>query len=266
MTGALELDLGVDVPDPERDREFEVDRTPRGLVAAALAMQLAARPCMSAASIIAREVGHGPHNEVAVAGHHVWSPDDGPLQVLDVCAGSGVWTDEMIAWCKRHGIPVEITAIELRPEEREHLERVADHVHIGDALRLLVASDFEGWHIVVGNPAFSLLSMMPGKRSLAPLLLSLARAVILLSTTQAFTRSKAAAEWLRANPPALEIRIAQGVRFRSKSGTDGISYSVTSWVPYQRHVSPGTPWPCDVLVLPAEARSWREIPGREVAR
>ena len=255
MTGALELDLGVAVPDPDRDREYEVDRTPRGLVAASLAMHLSAR-------------GIGHAQSVAVAGHHVWSPDDGPLRVLDVCAGSGVWASEMRAWCERHGIPVEITAIEMRPEEREHLERVADHVHIGDALGRLADGVLSRWtcHIAVGNPAFSLLSMMPGKRSLAPLLLSLARAVILLSTTQAFTRSKAAAAWLRANPPALEIRIAQGVRFRAKSGTDGISYSVTSWVPYQRHVLPGTPWPCDVLVLPAEARSWREIPGREVAR
>ena len=258
MTGALELALGVDVPDPERDREYEVDRTPRGLVAAALAMQLSAREVGSAKS-------------VAVAGHHVWCPEDGPLRVLDVCAGSGVWASEMRAWCGRHGIPVEITAFELRLEEREHLERVADHVHIGDALDLLEdeGGDYggDGWHIVVGNPAFSMLAMKPGKPSLVPMLLArLARAVVLLSTTQAFTRSKAAAEWLRANPPALEIRIAQGVRFRARSGTDGISYSVTSWVPYQRHVLPGTPWPCDVLVLPAEARSWREIPGREVAR
>ena len=89
--------------------------------------------------------------------------------------------------------------------------------------------------------------------------------MVLLSTTQAFTRSKRAAAWLHDNPPALEVRIAQGVRFRSTSGTDGISYSVTSWVPHMRHPLPGSPWPCSVLVLPGEARRWRVPPGQEAA-
>ncbi len=255
MSGQLDM-LGSDAPDEEREREYEVDRTPRGLVRAALEAHLAARP------------DGARRQAVYVAGHLVWSEFEGePLRVLDVCAGSGVWASEVVRWCDAHGIPVEIDAIEVRPEEREHLERVAQRVHIGDALDVLCdALDYTGrvrWHIIVGNPAFSLLAMKAGERSLAPVLLALSRATILLSTTQAFTRSRAAAEWLHDNPAALEVRIAQGVRFRSSSGTDGISYSVTSWVQHQRHVLPGTPWPCQVLVLPAEARRWREIPGRE---
>jgi hypothetical protein len=253
MSGQLDM-LGSDAPDEEREREYEVDRTPRGLVRAALEAHLAARP------------DHARWKAVYVAGHLVWSELEGdPLRVLDVCAGSGVWASEVVRWCDAHGIPVEIDAIEIRPEEREHLERVAQRVYIGDAFEMVLKHPpLGGWHIVVGNPAFSLLAMAPDKISLAPVLLALSRATILLSTTQAFTRSKAAAEWLHDNPPALEVRIAQGVRFRSSSGTDGISYSVTSWVQHQRHVLPGTPWPCSVLVLPAEARRWREIPGREV--
>lgn len=292
MSGQLDM-LSTDAPDEEREREYEVDRTPRGLVRAALAVHMQARPCMASASwddmrcacghpwrtrpdgcdCIAPERPSSPvagmHNEVAVAGHRVWSPTDGePLRVLDVCAGSGVWASEVRRWAEAHGIEVEIDAIEVRPEEREHLERVAQRVHIGDALAMLEVQQDAGpvWHIIVGNPAFSLLAMKTGERSLAPVLLALSRATIMLSTTQAFTRSKAAAEWLHDNPPALEVRIAQGVRFRSTSGTDGISYSVTSWVQHQRHALPGAPWPCQVLVLPAEARSWREIPGREVCR
>jgi hypothetical protein len=234
MSGQLDM-LGADAPDEEREREYEVDRTPRGLVRASLAAHMQARP-------------EGARRQaVYVAGHLVWSELEGePLRVLDVCAGSGVWASEVVRWCDAaHGIPVEIDAIEVRSEEREHLERVAQRVYIGDALELLCdALDYTGrvrWHIIVGNPAFSLLAMKTGKRSLAPVLLALSRATILLSTTQAFTRSEAAAEWLHANPPALEVRIAQGVRFRSTSGTDGISYSVTSWVQHQRHVLPNTP-------------------------
>ena len=253
--------LPANAPDPERDRAYEVDRTPRGLVRAALEAHLSAR-------------GASYSRTVCVAGHLVWHADDGPLRVLDVCAGSGVWASEMRAWCERHGIPVEITALELRPEEREHLERVADEVIIGDALDMLDDDHYFGayrWHIVIGNPAFSLLAMGKPKageqerRSLLPVLLDLARAVVLLSTSQAFTRSEAAARWLHDHPPALELRIAQGVRFRATSGTDTGSYSVTSWVPYQRHTLPGEAWPCRVLVLPASARSWRVPPGREVA-
>ncbi len=248
----------LDAPDEDREREYEVDRTPRGLVRAALAAHMQARP------------DHARWKAVYVAGHLVWSELDGePLRVLDVCAGSGVWASEVVRWCDANGIPVEVDAIEIRSEEREHLERVAQRVYIGDALDLLGDDHYLGchrWHVIVGNPAFSLLAMKAGERSLAPILLALSRAAILLSTTQAFTRSKAAAEWLHANPPALEVRIAQGVRFRATSGTDGISYAVTSWVQHQRHVLPGTPWQCAVLVLPAEARSWREIPGREVER
>jgi predicted RNA methylase len=248
--------LPATAPDPDRDRAYEVDRTPRGLVRAALDAHLSARH------------DHARWQAVYVAGNLVWSAiEGGPLRVLDVCAGSGVWASEMRAWCDRHGIPVEITALEVRPEEREHLARVADEVIIGDALDLLDDDHYFGayrWHIVIGNPAFSLLAMgKPERRSLLPVLLDLARAVVLLSTSQAFTRSEAAARWLHDHPPALELRIAQGVRFRATSGTDGISYSVTSWVQHQRHVLPGTPWPCQVLVLPAEARRWREIPGRE---
>ncbi len=255
--------LPATAPDPDRDRAYEVDRTPRGLVRAALDAHLSARH------------DHARWQAVYVAGNLVWSAiEGGPLRVLDVCAGSGVWASEMRAWCERHGIPVEITAIEVREEEREHLERVVGeplNVFIGDALALL---DDEiivegGWHIVIGNPAFSLLAMGKPKageqerRSLLPVLLDLARAVVLLSTSQAFTRSEAAARWLHDHPPALELRIAQGVRFRATSGTDGISYSVTSWVPYQRHTLPGEAWPCRVLVLPASARSWRVPPGQE---
>lgn len=258
MSGQLDM-LAADAPDEEREREYEVDRTPRGLVRAALEAHLAARP------------DGARRQAVYVAGHLVWSEFEGePLRVLDVCAGSGVWASEVVRWCDAHGIPVEIDAIEVRPEEREHLERVAQRVYIGDALELLGDDHYLGcfrWHIVVGNPAFSLLAwdpQDPARIPLAPMLLELARAMILLSTTQAFTRSLLAAGWLHANPPALEVRIAQTVSFRGGSKSDGISYSVTSWVQHQRHVLPGTPWPCSVLVLPAEARRWREIPGREV--
>lgn len=75
------------------------------------------------------------------------------LRVLDIGAGAGVWSAQLRLLAARHGFDVHITAVELRPEERIYLERVADEVIIGHWLEAFAGG--RTYDLVVGNPPFT---------------------------------------------------------------------------------------------------------------
>lgn len=238
-----------------RERDHEVDRTPRGLVRAALAR------------LVAYEWStfHG-RMCVPVCGTSVWDQGQGqPLRILDVCAGAGVWSSEARRLFGQLGIPVEITAVEIRAEERERLRKWADHVVIGDIheTELLPLDSLGPFDLAIGNPHFT------GLHDMLPELLGLARAVVLLHTTQAFQRGARGQRLVHAHPPALELRVGQSVKFRSGVNpangkawaADSLCYSVSAWVGERE---PGSPWLTQGLPLEASARKWVEIPGAEV--
>lgn len=257
MTSAL-FD-GVATPEQldAREREHEVDRTPRGLVRSALGALISASEPRSEFQIEFVKVASEPiwHRSVDLAR---------PLKVLDVCAGSGVWSSEARRLFGRLGIPVEITAVEIRTEEREALRRWADHVVLGDIheTELLPLDALGPFDLVIGNPHFT------GLHAMVPELLGMARAVILLHTTQAFQRGALGASLVHAHPPVLELRIGQSVRFRhgvnpangKPWSADSLCYSVTAWVGRQ---SPGSAWLTKGLQLSAHERRWTEPPGAE---
>ena len=96
-----------------------------------------------------------------------WQRPDEPrlIRVLGVCSGAGVFESEVLRWCVLNHVDVHITAVEIRPEERENLRRHAHDVVIGDWHEGLgMRRDGDGWvwrdeppkyDLVIGNPAFS---------------------------------------------------------------------------------------------------------------
>jgi hypothetical protein len=152
MTEALFPDIDRECADAaeqvraqeQRYREHEADFTPR----------LVARPLV--AVTMPRAVGR-----------YLLNVPDGsrPLRVLGICSGPGVFESEVLRWCVAQGINVHITAVEIRPEEREHLRRHAHEIVIGDWHEGLgMVRDGDGWvwgatspafDLVIGNPAFS---------------------------------------------------------------------------------------------------------------
>lgn len=82
--------------------------------------------------------------------------DDAPFEVLGVCSGAGVWEQVLVELWEKLGWPREwlrITAVEIDPREREHLERCADRVVTGDYTEALDRR----YHLAIGNPNFDLL-------------------------------------------------------------------------------------------------------------
>jgi hypothetical protein len=238
----------------KRERDHEVDRTPRGLVRAALGRLLDAGVYDDERVVVV---------EAGDRAHIVWREGDGrPLRILDVCAGAGVWSCEARRLFALLGIPVEITAVEIREEERERLAKWADHVVIAD-YREVTARGMDGrFDLVIGNPHFTgLHGMLPG-------LLDISRAVILLHTTQAFQRGAEGQRLVLEHPPVLELRVGQSVKFRhgvnpangKPWAADSLCYSVTAWVGQRE---PGSAWLTKGLALDTSARKWTEIPGAE---
>jgi hypothetical protein len=238
------------------DRDHELDRTPRGVVRQALARLLGSTIAAACDSVTVKAV--------TVDGRRIWDGHkrelDGPLRVLDWCAGSGVWASEVRAWAVAHGIPVHITGVELRECERENLDRWCDEVVIGTwetALSTFANNGSTDFDLVVGNPAFSL--MLYG----LPLLLEHVTAAIVLHTTETLQRTEAGAALAASHPPTRELGIPGSVRYRGAgTGADQRIYSVSSWVRGARN--DGLGWPREVLpLLPSAERGWVEPPGGE---
>ena len=119
----------------ERRAAFDVDRTPR-----AIPRQVYAE--------LAPELGRGITTK--------WgSSCAAPRRILIPAAGSGPWAAE----ARERWPDAEITAVEIRAEERPQLTRVCDHVITADirevtAHRALAGEPFD---LVADNPPFSML-------------------------------------------------------------------------------------------------------------
>lgn len=223
-----------------RRRKFEVDRTP---------VAVARQGLRALADIYTSNVFVGRRT----------------LRALDVCAGSGTY-----ASC-RDFLPsyggVEWTCLEIRPEERKWLFRVADRVVIGD-----VAKSRPAWHrrfdLVVGNPAFSLV----------PVVLRQALKwvkddgiVCLLGLNELGTRGSSSRMLWSDALPTHQLRVAGTVSFRGPGinpetgkrwGTDQRSYSHWVWGEQHREV-PEPYWvTMDLPLLASDERKWKTIPGR----
>lgn len=248
MTAQARLfgDIPTATEQADDDREHELDRTPRGVVRQALRRLVVCSPTSWTRGVA------GPAC-VFVAGLTVRRPSPAePLRVLDWCAGSGVWSSEIRALLAEAGVPVHITAVELRASERTMLERWADTVIIGDQAAALEGQRYD---LIIGNPAFSLFV------STLPWLLEHTTAAIILHTTETLQRTEAGADLARALPPVRELGIPGSVRYRGAgTGADSRIYSVSAWVRGHRADS----WPRELLpLLPASERGWVEPPGGE---
>lgn len=73
------------------------------------------------------------------------------VRVADLFAGAGSWTLGVRKAAEALGLKPEITAVEIREDDRIHLERHADRVIIGDYSMI---KDHEPYDIIIGNPAF----------------------------------------------------------------------------------------------------------------
>jgi hypothetical protein len=262
MTDSARLfsDLPTEAELDQRDRDHEVDRTPRGLVRAALG-ELVTGQRWPATGDGSHAFDRPDRHALNIAGLRVAFGSQ-PLRILDVCAGAGVWSSEARRLFGLLGIPVEITAVEIRDEERERLAKWADHVVIADYREVTARGKDGRFDLAIGNPHFTgLHGMLPG-------LLDISRAIILLHTTQAFQRGAEGQRLVLEHPPVLELRVGQSVKFRhgvnpangKPWAADSLCYSVSAWVGQRE---PGSAWLTKGLALDTNARKWTEIPGAE---
>lgn len=199
-----------------------------------------------------------------------------PERHLDPCSGAGVFS--MVA---REVFPhVSSVAIEVRPEEREHVKRNADVGMVGDALALLDAPRgfSRSFGLVASNPAFSLLP------ELLPRVLRHTRRlglVAFLGLNSLSQRGKESCKLFQRYPPRWQLRILGPIDFRGgqinpKSGkpygADPRSYSYWIWradgeggsISMRHHL--GGWRTIDLPWLPSSDRKWRGTrPGTETA-
>lgn len=209
------------------------------------------------------------------------------LHVLDVCAGAGCWSGELRSvWMELEfdARDLVITAVELDPRDRPHLERHADRVIIGD---WTLALD-QRYHLAIGNPDFQLLRAPEAQphtanarlervgsayydvgRSMPAQLLARCDAAALLHRQQAWSKDGPGVAVRRVYPPAYAWDIPGSLRFRAPGsrnpetgklyGSDQHNYTVSLWLP-------GHTGPTQTALLrdfaPAERR-WTVRPGTE---
>ena len=248
-------------------REAVLERASRGAAYTPLPVATA---CLEAGMPAAVRTAHGyrrPH---------------GPLRILDVCAGAGGWSEALLnLWLSVKGSTrrdLHITAVELDPRERAHLERWCDRVIIDDwtaALR-------HEYDVVIGNPDFALLRAPSDgaggydvERSMPAQLLAVAPAVLLFSRLGTWSKDGPGVAVRRVYPAAVAWEVPGSIHFhapgtlslkaRKKDGTpqvmgaDQHSYAAFLW--WSGHTGPTV---CDILPdLPAEDRRWTVRPGTE---
>lgn len=191
------------------------------------------------------------------------------LRVLDWCAGAGPWASEF----RRRFPSAVIWAVEIFGPDLRYLQHWADHPLIGDWTLALKHAPPGGYDLVIGNPAFSLLTAARGRHPGTAAVVRLLRVspiVIALHTIEVLHRSEAG-RWLARNrPPRYQLDIPAGINFRGSQeinpktgdswGADSRSYAAYVWLRDWR----GPGWNRRTLPeLPAEARAWRQRPGTE---
>jgi hypothetical protein len=222
-----------EVLDDKRLREHEADFTPR--------------------PIIRQLLQHAP----AVAGWNGF-----PSWVCDPAAGAGAWCLEMrLAWEGMTSWPgegdFEVVALEVREEEREHLERHADEVHIGDAIEWAKAYRGKTFDVAATNPAFSLFP------DYVDAFLPIAHDVWLFAPIDAMVRGEESSEWLAANAKWVRhvLVVPGGIGFRSEGGQDFRQYAL--WM-FSSSATRDDGWSTTLLPrLPGHDRSWVTRPGTE---
>lgn len=178
-----------------------------------------------------------------------------PERVCDPAAGAGIWAAEMrAAWPE-----TDITALELRPEERPHLERHADHVVIGNALDYAERGKGDRWwDLVATNPPFSQFA------EYADTFLQRAEDVWLFAPVDALIRGAdthrelvGLSKWLHR-----VLWVPGALSFRANRQTDFRQYGL--WQ-FRRQATDFNTW--QVYTLPrleGDALKWRTRPGTAV--
>lgn len=214
----------------------------------------------------------------------------GPMPILDLCAGYGVWSQVMRRLAAEMQFLVHITGLEIREECRADLERHCDEVVIDDAAELadhhpwetLPASQFD---LIMGNPPFSFpdkrapreqvrlgvfqtgrsrlrafeVLVVAGRRLLADQDSRLA----LFLPSDWTRRGEGPAELAQDHPRILVLEQALPIAFAPGSGTDSRAYGMSVWG------HPSAPAvPCELITLPlltSAQRHWDgdTIPGTE---
>lgn len=230
-----------EVLDDERLRKHEADFTPR--------------------PVIRQLLEHAPSYAGWNGCYAGWNGC--PTWVCDPAAGAGAWCMEMrAAWEGGPSWPgagdFECVAIELREEEREHLERHADEVHIGDAIAW--ATDYKGktFDVAATNPAFSLFA------DYVDAFLPICHDVWLFAPVDAMVRGEEPSKWLAANAKWVRhvLWVPGGISFRAEGGQDFRQYGL--WM-FSNQESSSRGWPVTLLPrLPGHDRRWVTRPGTEV--
>ncbi len=212
--------------DDERLRAYEADFTPMPVV----------RQCLM----------YGAE----FAGFHA-----SPESVCDPAAGAGAWCAGM----RERFVPESITAIELRPEERPHLERHADAVLIGDAIQYAEScSRHHAWDLVATNPPFSRFA------EYADRFLRLCHDVWLFAPVDALVRGEQANKDLVGLSKYLHrvLWVPGALSFRENRQTDFRQYGL--WM-FRDEATDFNTWTVQLLPrLSGEALKWRTRPGTEV--
>ena len=138
-------------------------------------------------------------------------------RILEPSAGNG----NIIRALRARGFTNRIDAVEIRPEEWEHLEGIADEVILGDFLSY--EPDL-GYDVIIGNPPYSLAQEFVDK---ALELLAPGGLLIFLLRT-AFLESEKRFSWWQDHPISGLYTLHKRPKFTGK-GTDATSYSWFVW-------------------------------------
>lgn len=232
-----------EVVDEERLREHEADFTPIPVI----------RQCLKAAPKLAG-----------------WNGE--PLHACDPAAGAGAWAKVM----RQLWVDCHVTAIELRSEERPHLERNSDRLIIGDAIQYAKRMVGNRFDVVATNPAFSLFC------EYADHYLRICPYVWLFAPVDANVRGEerddglpGGSKWLSENAKWVQrcLWVPGGIGFRGPgknkkgkpNGQDHRQYCLWMLTSDRDEVQDEHGWPVTLLPrLPGHDRRWVTRPGTEV--
>ncbi len=138
-------------------------------------------------------------------------------KILEPGAGSGSFINVI----KEFYPDKEITAIEIRKEEKENLSKLSNEVKIEDFLNI---SNTQKYNIIIGNPPYSQAKEFIEKS--LELLSDNGILIFLLRT--AFLESKSRYDFWQRNPLSRLYTLSKRPSFTGK-GTDSASYSWFMW-------------------------------------